>query len=1020
MGGHGPPPSYPTWNSSQRADPTTLSPATNTSEAIQTALQRRVRQPPSPSPSPSLLAVSTALTNAPALHHHPMTQRESWLSLPMTEAMAQTPPVLCGPSDKEKKYDRQLRLWAASGQAALESANVLLVNSGGGTVGVETLKNLVLPGIGKFTIADEAIVSDADLGVNFFLDESCRGMSRGQCCTHRLLELNPDVTGDWHPKTKVTFVPVIQSPLDLRRLLDSSDTFTIILYALPLQADQVDLIKAYANKHRTPLVAVHSSGFYSYFNISLPGTFPVVDTHPDETATTDLRLLSPWPELSTFANGMTKDIDTLDNHDHGHLPLVVILLHYLSVWKQTHGDAYPITYTDKIAFRSFVADAMRRDNPEGGEENFEEAISAVMKHVTVPSVPRSLKQVFEHRDGYGEGRSQSSFWVIVEALRQFYAKHQLLPLPGGLPDMKAQSSIYIQLQNIYKDKARRDAQEVLDTVRAMSGGDQVDPAEVELFCTNVRFIKLVNADEGDEVGIQQLVEKELANDQVAAITGHEVPTSLIPIYLALSATSHAPTATAEDIVSSMTRQAPALAGNERAAQVAQEVSRAAGGELHNISAATGGMVAQEMIKIVTKQYIPVDNTCIFDGIESRCQVWLTIGPNPRVQPAPGLSRVSPLTSSIPLPLPSARRTRRTAKTAKINAIVAIAMEHALTCNNLKCRKELGDRAVVTTCRLGMAGQETSGGTTCPACSSQLSKPDDAVITNLNPSEDYKTSVLSGLSPNVIMECAGRALSFWAYQTTQETYYQQYLYKTLTEKYSNLTVRLDQTVGDANAEIERLQHRLISSAAEQDGMRRKNEELAQAYRDKSRKLLQTQELYDKVKRKAEMGHIQRAASDAVDSTLLIASQSQTPARDFERYNPDTEPEPRNSFALFGQTNRFDVASMNSGIPRSSLQHPGVEDHWMRPGVALQSAGLYVPVGPDSRQRPGNTSLLSSASHLGVAATVPPHSISNRRPPGTQTPSFAQHRGGLSGIGLTSGLKVSQPTNAAGLGTSARGR
>lgn len=65
----------------------------------------------------------------------------------MTEvAMSQTPPVLQGPSEKERKYDRQLRLWAASGQAALESANILLVNSGPGAVGAETLKNLVLPG----------------------------------------------------------------------------------------------------------------------------------------------------------------------------------------------------------------------------------------------------------------------------------------------------------------------------------------------------------------------------------------------------------------------------------------------------------------------------------------------------------------------------------------------------------------------------------------------------------------------------------------------------------------------------------------------------------------------------------------------------------------------------------------------------------------------------------------------------------------------------------------------------------
>lgn len=60
---------------------------------------------------------------------------------------SQVPPSLSVPSEKEKKYDRQLRLWAASGQAALESANILLMNSGSGTVGVETLKNLVLPGV---------------------------------------------------------------------------------------------------------------------------------------------------------------------------------------------------------------------------------------------------------------------------------------------------------------------------------------------------------------------------------------------------------------------------------------------------------------------------------------------------------------------------------------------------------------------------------------------------------------------------------------------------------------------------------------------------------------------------------------------------------------------------------------------------------------------------------------------------------------------------------------------------------
>ena len=98
-------------------------------------------------------------------------------------------------SSKEKKYDRQLRLWAVSGQEALENAKVLLLNSGPGVVGIETLKNLILPGVGHFTIVDEAEVQEQDLGVNFFLAEDSLGKSRAQECCKYLRELNPEVAG---------------------------------------------------------------------------------------------------------------------------------------------------------------------------------------------------------------------------------------------------------------------------------------------------------------------------------------------------------------------------------------------------------------------------------------------------------------------------------------------------------------------------------------------------------------------------------------------------------------------------------------------------------------------------------------------------------------------------------------------------------------------------------------------------------------------------------------------------------
>lgn len=303
---------------------------------------------------------------------------------------------------------------------------------------------------------------------------------------------------------------------DLEELLRTSHTFTIILCTLPLEKRQIEILEDHSAAHSIPLVSVHCVGFYSYFKITLPGIFPIVETHPDETATSDLRLLDPWPELSSFSKEMTKNIEDLDKRKHGHLPMVVVLVHYLEEWKQSHNGQYPRSYKDKTSFREYVQNSMRRNNPEGAEENFEEAVAAVMKHVKPTIIPASLRQVFDYQQSeevrisfqtgalfwekkakivFYQKHFRSSFWIIADAVKQFYHKHAQLPLPGGLVDMKAESDVYVKLQNIYKDKARQDAAEVLATVRNTPGGEEIDVAEVESFCKNALFIKLVNSNQ---------------------------------------------------------------------------------------------------------------------------------------------------------------------------------------------------------------------------------------------------------------------------------------------------------------------------------------------------------------------------------------------------------------------------------------------------------------------------------------------------------------------------------------------
>ncbi|KAI9801791.1 MAG: hypothetical protein M1825_003164 [Sarcosagium campestre] len=548
-----------------------------------------------------------------------------------------TPPPLQGPSSKEKKYDRQLRLWAANGQAALEASHVLLANSGSGVVGVEVLKNLILPGVGKFTICDSAIVTEADLGVNFFLDEDSLGSFRAQRCSELLQELNPDV--------KVEHIPV-----DVEKLIDDAEfleLYNLVIVTSPISLLTLNRIITQAEQHKIPVFYVQSVGFYSQISLSLPSSFPIVETHPEPTATIDLRLLNPWPELSALVEAKTAQLDQLSDHEHGHVPHVLLLLHYLDQWKQEHSGQPPRNYREKSLFRELVKSGARTNNAEGTEENFDEAVAAVLKSLNAASLTSSVRDVLDAEECKSVDKDSPSFWLIASAIRDFHNTHGVLPLPGSLPDMKAKSVDYISLQNVYKSKARKDFLEVLDTVRQLENKlgrtQSIDEKEVEAFCKGSGFVKLLR---GRSLQVPSADHPKLWDDTAKSLfTEIQSSDSLLHLHIAFLAydilsdkpdprdrSAAALLQCATDLLSylfiasghdtdgkpenltTFQSQLPRLENFTR------ELARADGSELHNISALTGGIVAQEAIKVLTKQYVPMDNTCLFDGVESRSQV----------------------------------------------------------------------------------------------------------------------------------------------------------------------------------------------------------------------------------------------------------------------------------------------------------------------------------------------------------------------------------------------------------------
>lgn len=179
---------------------------------------------------------------------------------------------------------------------------------------------------------------------------------------------------------------------------DFLNPFTLIVLTSPISRSALQAISTYSRERHVPLVYAHSVGFYSHFSVSLPSAFPIVETHPEATSATELRLLNPWPELSSLVKEKTKALEELSSHDHGHVPYVLLLLHYLEVWKDAHEGKPPQSYKEKRAFGEFVRTGARLDSHGGGEENYDEAVGAVLKTLTPPSIGPGLKEVFEAKE----------------------------------------------------------------------------------------------------------------------------------------------------------------------------------------------------------------------------------------------------------------------------------------------------------------------------------------------------------------------------------------------------------------------------------------------------------------------------------------------------------------------------------------------------------------------------------------------------------------------------------------------
>ncbi|XP_065072185.1 NEDD8-activating enzyme E1 regulatory subunit-like isoform X4 [Rhopilema esculentum] len=519
--------------------------------------------------------------------------------------------------DKEKKYDRQLRLWGDHGQKELENAKVCLINAS--STGVEALKCLILPGIGKFVIVDKQNVKEEDLGNNFFLDIDSLGKPRAECACKLLQELNEDVHGSF----------LTQDPGELvENDPEFYKEFTIVIAS---DLNENDLLKLSDLLWRAniPLLICEVRGYIGYIRLVVK-EHTVVEAHPDNSHE-DLRLDMPFPGLVEYMNIM--DLASMDKQDHSHTPYLVIIYKYLEKWKNEHGGCWPKNFKEKTAFREMISQGVMKNDQgvEELEENFDEAVKNVNNVLVNTKIPSHVNEIFNSHRCQHPSEPHLKFWILARAVKEFHSNSGALPLRGSIPDMFSDSARYIQLQNVYKEQATKDIECVHDIVEQclldmQLESDFIKIEDTKLFCKNAYFLHAMS---GHPLSNELRHSMEGNSHKIGDVIGDNED-SLALLYLLLRSVHifeegnkrlpGSQDECLEDDFEKLKAISGELASEYHIAvgvkdDFIREMCRSGAAQLHTTSAIIGGIAAHEVIKVVTKQFIPVNNAFIYNAID---------------------------------------------------------------------------------------------------------------------------------------------------------------------------------------------------------------------------------------------------------------------------------------------------------------------------------------------------------------------------------------------------------------------
>ncbi|XP_063955364.1 E3 ubiquitin-protein ligase CCNB1IP1-like [Lytechinus pictus] len=177
----------------------------------------------------------------------------------------------------------------------------------------------------------------------------------------------------------------------------------------------------------------------------------------------------------------------------------------------------------------------------------------------------------------------------------------------------------------------------------------------------------------------------------------------------------------------------------------------------------------------------------------------------------------------------------------------------MVCNYRKCRQSLNSNAWVTSCSHIFCDEhgskEFNKKALCPACDNNLPGKFDVIRIDLSPSEQYKSMVLAGQRPEIILEVCSRALAFWTYQIEQERTYQDYVSKKAKERNTQMEQYCEQLLNRTQTEVSSLKSQISALRREVEGTKKRYNDVYEKLVEKNRQHQKLQLMYDSLRRKS---------------------------------------------------------------------------------------------------------------------------------------------------------------------------